>query len=490
MTPAQYQAWLRDPSARRCMLVEADYHDGTSVRTLYAASYDAFVSSPTDTPPNTPYDAKLLKGIRFSRKLSNELFGKVSSSFGDIELDNSDGTLTPLLDCGFDGRRLAVYLGDQRWDKNDFEIVMIGTAADITARDYGMISIVARDALGKLDKPIQTNRIAAGPNIGKPVPLAYGYCTNVEALYLDNTPRYQVHDGAIQAFVQVRERGQAVAPTTNIAAGTYTMAAAPQGTMTADVQGEKSGGTFYFTAGDIIERILLTRGGLTAADLDAAAFTAFKLACPQPIGIAVKEDRSVLSVVSEIAASVGGAIGARRDGRVFVTRVEAPETVSNVIEIDQDDIIERTLRVDARELPKKAVSVGYDKRWLVQREGLAGVAIDAGARAKFQEEYTVSRVVNAAVANKHLLAEEAKLFESLFANSGDADAEAGRQSLLFSVIRRAESMELTSTAYALEIGTVVRFNTPNVPALNNKRALVTEIDEEIVKASATVKVWR
>jgi hypothetical protein len=472
------------------MLVEADYHDGTSVKTLYAASYDAFVSSPTDTPANTPYDAKLLKGIRFSRKLSNELFGKVSSSFGDIELDNSDGFLTPLLDCGFDGRRLAIYLGDQRWSKDDFAVVMIGTAQDITARDYGVISIVARDALGRLEKPIQTNRIAAGPNAGKPVPLVYGYCTNVEALYLDNTPRYQVHDGSIQAFVQVRERGQAVAATTSIATGTYTMAAAPQGTMTADVQGEKSGSTFFFTAADIIERILLTRGGLTSVELDSASFAAFKLACPQPIGIAIKEDRSVLSVVSEIAAAVGGAIGARRDGRIFVMRVEAPESAVDVIEIDEDDIIEQTLRVDARELPKRAITVGYDKRWLVQKDGLAGVAIDAGARAKFQEEYSVSRVVNAAVASKHPLAEDAKMFESLFALSADADAEASRQSLLFSVIRRAESMELTSTAYALEIGSVVRFNTPSVPALHSKRALVTEIDEEIVAANASVKVWR
>ena len=106
MTDAEYTAWLKDQAAIRCILVEVEVKVGASVITRYLSNR-GYVTSPTDTPANTSYIPKIVGGIKYTQSMS--LDGSVSVSFGDLELNNSDGSFDSWLEDYWSNRPLRIY---------------------------------------------------------------------------------------------------------------------------------------------------------------------------------------------------------------------------------------------------------------------------------------------------------------------------------------------------------------------------------------------
>lgn len=158
ISDAQYQLWLKSETARRVILVEATYYDGATERVAYMASLP-FISKPTDTPANQPYDDDVLEIPKFACTLGDALEGYTVPSWGDILVDNSDFSKDAWLTYGWDGRSIKVLFGDISWARNDFRSVITGTIAGISISSPSKLKMSIRDNQWALNVPIQSRLI-------------------------------------------------------------------------------------------------------------------------------------------------------------------------------------------------------------------------------------------------------------------------------------------------------------------------------------------
>lgn len=236
MTDAQFVAWLKDHSAIRCVLVEVNVKTG-GVETTRFLSNKGYVTSPTDTPANTRYSPYIAGGVKFTETLS--LDGTASLSFGDIEIDNLSGDRDAWLDDVWDNRAIKVFIGDVRWDRTDFRQIFDGVVAGIQTKNRTRINLRVSDKLQRLNGPVSETKLGgATSNADRLLPLCFGECHNIEPLLVDpSVNEYQVHDGAIEQIIEVRDNGVPVAFTPYLTTGKFRLSAQPSGQITASVQG-------------------------------------------------------------------------------------------------------------------------------------------------------------------------------------------------------------------------------------------------------------
>jgi hypothetical protein len=219
----QYQDWLRSDTAARVMLVEASYYD-SGLHTVYISN-SAYVSRPTDTPSNQPYDDAVLSIPQFSSSLSDALSGFTVPSWGDIVISNEDYSRDSWLDYSWDGRPVSILFGDASWPRSDFRYILTGViAAPPTVPSAASIALPIRDKQWALNVPIQTKLV------GEPVLTADA-----------GGKTYKVSDSAVTSIDKVWDNGTLLsAPaqyTTSPATGKFTLVAAAVGRVTCEFTG-------------------------------------------------------------------------------------------------------------------------------------------------------------------------------------------------------------------------------------------------------------
>lgn len=189
------------------------------------------------------------------------------------------------------------------------------------------------------------------PNlVGKPKPLCFGKCLNVSPVQA-SPPRltYQVHGGPIEEVDAVYANGVKLVRdpqnpdpvndqyTVDHDRGTFTLKQSPVGAITADVRGDKSGGTYVDTAADVVRRVLSFFGPLTDAELDLSSFDALNVLAGDTVGIFIDDESHTLEVLDELVNSVGAFYGFNRAGLFHVGRVEAPDRWPGLVLDGVDD---------------------------------------------------------------------------------------------------------------------------------------------------------
>lgn len=474
ITDAEFDRWLLQSYAQRCVLLEVDVWSGGSVVTRYLSTH-GFISYPTDTPANTAYDEILLQIPRFSVSMSEQLRGYSQPASGDIVIDNSNGVRDGWLLDAWDGRPFRLYLGDVGWQKSDYRLMVSGVVADISAQDSNRLALKCRDNQHLLSRQVCTNLVVgAGSTASARLPVCYGECYNVEPILIDAATRtYAVHDGTIQAVSAVYESGAAKSFTANLAAGTFTLSAAAQGRVTADVKGSKTGGVYIDKTADIVQRILIERASLLASSIDTAAISAFNASVPGTVGIYL-QDGTVASALDQLVIGAGGYYSFDRSGLFYLDQLKVPSG-SPVAVLYADDV--HSIALTARWLPSKTVRLAYRRQWTPQTDGLASSVSDA-RRAELSQPYLIAKSVNSIP--QHLLAEEPPVESSVFVNSGDASAEANRRAVLFSQIRRLFQVSCSLGPARVKLGDVVEINLGRF-GLVNTLARVVGIDESLTE---------
>jgi len=237
ISDAQYTAWLKDQNAVRCVLVEVTVGlagGGTATRYL---SNKTYVTGASDVPAHTPYSARITGGIKFTKSLS--LDGQASLSFGDIELINTDGSMDSWLGDFWVNRPITFYLGDPSWPRADFRVAFSGVTTGIDTRKRDRINIKLSDMLQRLNNPVTEVKVGGtGAQAESLLPLCFGECHNITPVLVDATVNeYQVHQGAIEGVIEVRDNGVPVAFSQTPATGKFRLSANPAGTVTCSVQG-------------------------------------------------------------------------------------------------------------------------------------------------------------------------------------------------------------------------------------------------------------
>lgn len=297
----------------RTYLVEVGYYDPTLEvnGTLYTSSRRIPPFPPDDSDrPNQVYDARIVDPGNFTRQMfsGQSLFTQSQGNGGVVILANADGELDYLFQYIFNGRTLRILLAsDTPMYWSSYNTVMLGTidqaSFSFSSSQPSQILFRIRDRKTLLDKPIQTisflgdNALPDGVEgveddlKGKPKPKCFGECFNVSPP-LVNTSKliFQVHDGLIEEIVTVYDKGVALTKgdsigslatllTTTPASGEwdyylgsasdgayFRLGSSPSGHITSDVKGDKFGGTYRTSVGDIIKTIAGRFGAISQFD--------------------------------------------------------------------------------------------------------------------------------------------------------------------------------------------------------------------------------
>lgn len=423
-----FEQWLRSQDAKRCVLIEIDADDG-----MIRLSDRGYVTRPNDpTLPNTLYHGVVAGGVSLSQTLP--ISGTASLSIGDIEIHNEDGNMEWLYNVPLHKRAIRIYYGDTRWERADFVLQVSGLIARVGTRRAGRLSIVLLDKLADLRVPIATERIGGdGPNADALRPIVLGEVHNIAAPLIapDN---YRVHDGQIERIIEARNNGAPISITDDIANGTFEVDANPgqAATITASVQGDKTGGVYRNRIGQLVELIATKYAGMPGDDIDVSAFDA---AHPQPVGIFVNDTRDALDVAQELAGSVGAQVTVSRLGVLRLQKIDLP--IASQIDITPDDYERGSLRPTGEPDIIAAVTIAYCRNWLVQQQLAAG--LPAEHVELYHREWLTATRISEPTATTYRLPVDNPEQHTMLLRKVDAENEAQRRLDLWKVPRRVFS---------------------------------------------------
>ena len=487
ISDAQFTAWLSAGSAVRCILVEAIARVSGIETTRYMSTRAFF-----DSSANRLYEPIIVgNSVRIVERLS--LDGESTLNFGDIEINNLDGLLDSWLDDIWTNRAVSAYIGDVTWDRSDFRPIFVGITEDIDSKDNTTLNIKIRDKLARLNTPVTEATLGGSTaNKNELIPLCFGECHNVTPLLGDPaTLDYRVHNGQIEAIIEMRSNGAPGTTTDTLTSGKFVPDVNPQGTkITVSVQGDKPGGNWLTTAKEIIERLVTdfgeTNSQLSAGDLDSANLAVFDAANPQPMGVYLNRRENVKQLCDEIAASVGAQMVMSRAGQLQLHKIDLPPP-GTPVEITTEDTINDTLKIIERVPVVAAVKIGYARNWSVQDSLDTGIPQEH--KDLFAKEWlTTTSEDTTTKANYRLDAEPAQIDTFLLTES-DASAEADRRLALFKTQRHIISFSAKPRLIELQLGDAVTMTHPRFGLSGGKTGMVVGMSVDWQNLLVDVEVF-
>lgn len=469
-----------------------------------------FTTLPTDTLSTQPFYGTLVQPVSFKRSLlGTDVIGSFTAGTGELDLANADGGYDFLIQgLAIDGRSIVVKVGRENESYNSFYTVFSGTASDWSVEeDFVKISLI--DNSYKLSVTVQPNLyggtggIDGGSDlVGKRKPRAFGYVNNVTPpLVVPSSLLYQVNDGPVQAITAVYDRGSALTLNTDyatsalllaatipagnyatcLAQGYFRLNSTPVGTITADVSGDKTGGTFVSASSDIVRRIISTTGAIgDPSGLYLPSFTTVLAAQPAPVGYWVAPDSTdtIADVLAHVMGGVGGWAGFRRSGELEVGIFYSTNgTIPNVI-YDRTDIfsISRDPLPTSLSPPPYRFRCAYQHNWTVQTD-IAG-SVGATRTSFLAQADRYAEAVNTNVLINHPFAVDRNPIQSYFLNQSDAQAEATRLLALYSSSAALYRFKVGNSAFALDLGDIVNITYPRWDLMVGKNLRVVEMTED------------
>ena len=257
ITDAQYAAWLENSGAQRVTLIEVGANSAGTNLVRYLSNR-TFLNGSTATP----YLAVVTGGLKITESIS--LTGSPTLTAGDLELDNTDGSLDSWLGDVWKNQRIRVYVGDVQWARADFRQIFEGVVSDIGSSARDKIIIIIRNKMELLNTVISEVTLGGdGTNADQLLPVVLGEIHNQTPMLSDPaTLQYAASVRAIKDIIEVRDNGKPVAGRsmgwTNVArhndTGRFNMLVKPAGTITCSTQGDAPGGVYTNRIAPLIRR--------------------------------------------------------------------------------------------------------------------------------------------------------------------------------------------------------------------------------------------
>mgnify|MGYP003440431262 CR=1 FL=1 len=482
----EYTNWLSTPSAFRCVLVEASVNSGGSEVVRYMSNV-GYVTGASDSPANTPYRALIKGSIKLTETLSLE--SNATLSYGDIELDNTDGTLDSWIEDVWDNRNVSVFFGDMRWARSDFRLIFKGTFSGVSSKGRERINLILRDSLQRLNTPISDVKLGgSSTNKDRLIPLTFGECHNVSPLLTSAAGHeYQVHNGAVEDVIEVRDNGAPITVTKSLGAGKFTLAASPVGTITASVQGSKPS-TYSNQIGELIKLLVKSYGTsekLTDSDIDLTNFSDFAAANTAPVGLYLPDRTNLLDACQQLAGSVGAQVTMSRIGKLQLKRIDFPPAGTPRL-ISRSDIAEHKLEVDSVLDVVPAIRLGYCKNYTVENN--LQTVIPEEHKSLYEQEWLTTTKSDSTVATKYKMLVEPVQKDTLLLTTATADTEAQRRLDIVKQQRTVYKMVCFTWMFELALGDAVTLKYPRFGLDSGELGVVVGLEPDWMNARITVKV--
>ena len=482
----EYTAWLSSSSAYRCVLAEVAVNVG-GVETTRYLSNTGYVTGGGDTPSNTSYRALIVGGIKLSESLSLE--SNPTLSYGEVELDNKDGKLDGWINDVWDNRVISVFYGDSRWAREDFRLIFKGVISGASSKRRNTINLMIKDSMQRLNTPMTDIKLGGSTNNkDKLLPLTFGECHNVSPLLTDAaTHEYQVHNGAIEDIIEVRDNGAPVTVTKVLATGKFTLTSSPAGTITASVQGAKPT-TYSNQTPELIKQIVTTYGTtdkLLTSDIDLTNFSDFAASNTSPVGVYLPDRTNVITACQQLAGSVGAQITMSREGELQLKRIDFPPS-GTPTPITRSDIIEHQLDIDSVIEVSPAIKIGYCKNFTVQNN--LQTVIPEEHKSLYEEEWLTTTAADNTVATKYKMLVDPVQKDTMLLTEANAITEANRRLGIVKQQRIVYKMTCISSMFPLQLGQAVTLTYPRFGLDSGVLGVVVGLEPDWLTARIVVKV--
>jgi hypothetical protein len=484
------------PTGDHIFLVEVQAHDGVEVRTFYLSTA-GFTSLPSDEPANTFYDPRIFDPGNFERNLPvpGTLNGSSNVGAGDIVVLNApvnDGeTLDDWFSYGWSGRQVtikALPVGSR--SISAASTLFVGRLDKLTAtQPLERFSLQMADRLSDLDKPLLTT-LFAGTTVaaaataegnadlkGRIKQVCYGSVREVglqpanpyDLIYLASDGVVQsitVYDGGVALTGDGDNADIAALRAATIAAGHYRTCKAlglvrlggtPTFTLTADVvEGASSAAR---SAAQIARRMLLDFG-IPSNEIITGSFDELDDANDAICGYVIDDDRTALTAIRDVLASISGWIVPNRDGSLGVGLWREPTAGIN-FDVEEESLGNSLQRVDG-EPPVWRVTLRYARVNTVQAAGSLAGSVSAERQAYLGTEWRQVVAEDASIKIKHLNAREITV-DTYLQDGVDAQAEADRLLALNKIEREIYELTLPlSSGWTGDVGLAMTITHPRL----------------------------
>ena len=486
---------------------------------IFAATRE-FITRPRDAVTNQPFYGTLQKALRFERSIIGSTgLGELTSGVGEMDLINAAGEYDYLIqDYAIDGRRIVVKIGEVASGYDAFATIFDGTATGWSVEE-DVLRITLRDYGYRLEVPAQANTyggtggVDGGADLkGKRKPRALGACAVVSPPLLDAaTLLYQVNDGSVRDIPAVYSRAVALGRdadyatpaalmaatipsgryATCLAAGLFRVNFVLDGLITADVQGDATGGAYAATTTDIVRRLVAMATTIRDPDdLFLPAVNAVAHAQPATVcqWLGPDDELTVADVLGRLMGAIGGWAGFRRNGKFELGIVRAP-TAPPEAYFDAVDIIEidRAPLPSGIDPPPYRFRVAYERVWSEQTDFAGSVSSDR--RSYLGQAVRLAEAADATIRADHPLAQDPAQVESYFTAQADAQAEANRLLALYGTPRALYRIVLKAQPFAIELGRVIHVTYDRWDLGAGKLLLVVALSEDSEENSVEIQAF-
>jgi hypothetical protein len=277
---------------------------------------------------------------------------------------------------------------------------------------------------------------------------------------------------------------------TCLALGVFRLGSNPSGQVTADVQGDKTGGSFVATTAGIIRRWVTRVADIAdPADLYLPSFDRLNGEQPAPVGYGLTPDDShtIADVVADMMHGIGGWGGFRKDGLLEVQRFTAPAAQA-VFDLTRVEIlsIKREALPSSLTPPPFRQRVPYDRNWTVL-SNFAGV-VGADRKAYLASRYRLSEASAASIRGDHPFAQDPDIRECYFLLKTDSDAEALRLLNLYRVERALYRITGPRRMLHQNIGDTVRVTFPRWDLSVGRNMIIVAVSANPQKQSGQIDI--
>ncbi|UOA07771.1 hypothetical protein [Methylobacter sp. S3L5C] len=471
-----------------CILVEVIASIAGVETTLYLST-KGYVSGAADNPANTVYMPAIAGGVQVTEEIS--LDGSAAMSYGDIELYNVSGERDGWLDYVWSNRTVKVFNGNLGAARSSFTLLFDGVVDDIGSSSRDRINLKIRDKLQRLNCPVSDTKLGGTTaNADMVLPLVFGEVCNITPLLTNPaTLEYQVHNGAIESIIEVRDNGVPITTfTANLTTGKFVLTIAPAGVITCSVQGSKQS-TYINTVSSLIQRLATAYGKLStrfvAGDLDIIALATFESAHTQAVGTYLSGRENVITTMQELAASIGAQVVITRAGKLSLLQIAFPP-LGVATAITNVDMVQSSLHIVRRLPVKSSVKFGYCKNWTVQNNLQTG--IPESSKNLLNTEFLTVTSSNATVAANYKLDAEPVQVNTVLINTTEATAEAERQLAIYSVPRTIYGFEGFSRCLDLVLGQAVTLTHSRFGLNAGKTGIVTKLQPDWINFRVQIEV--
>lgn len=496
-TLAEVKTWLNTPSHIRIILVKIEAVGVSGTPTTFYLSSKPFTTTSTDTPTSTAFDACLVGGVSFNGELLED--GGANIGFGDIEIENTGGTRDAWLNYIWVNKKITIYIGDPQWTFADYYSIFTGLISDISVRDLNSLNLIIVDKSQKLNNPISETlmtTVQGSTASDVLVPLTFGECFNITPVVSNSvTSEYQVHNGAIEDIIEVRDNGLPVLFTKNLAQGKFTLTRALYGQLTCSVQGDKTTGTYYNNVPDLIKVLVKNYGPvanrLTDSDIDLTNFASYGFTAEtstQPVGVYCTNRENLLDICNQLAQSIGCRITFNAGGLLQLIRYDVPSpTETNFTLITEQDIENNSISIASKVVVKATTKLAYCKNWTPQESGLAE-GIVAEHLPIFSDEWLYQTNTNATTVTNYQLDTQPQQEDTLLISSAGAATEAARRTALRSTARYVYEAVCYPHMLFLNLGDFVKLQNPRYGLSAGKLGTVVRVDKDWIAGRITIGV--